>query len=89
MTKYEQEKAQTAARAQHEHNIFEIRTAIEEAKNLLAVIPRRDFESLREWQTAKRELSRLYAFLKDEEKAYKATFEDEEVANEVFTKLGL
>ena len=89
MTKYERAKAMEEARAKHESNIKELTEKMSEAKHLLAAIPNKGFDNSRERLTVKEEIRKIADFLADEKAAYKATFEDEETANSVISKLGI
>ena len=89
MTKYEHEKAMMQEREKRKQNISELRKKLDDAKLLLSVINGKDFESIQEKHIVRGEVARLSVFLADEEKAFKATFEDEETANQVLVKLGL
>ena len=89
MTKYELEQQRQAERVLRQHNIEQLRERLEDARNLLASIPDDGYNTVVEKRIVRAEISKLSDFLIDEERAYKATFEDEDKANDVLNKMGL
>ena len=89
MTKYEREKLLAKERVIRQANINEIRSKLDEARNILACIPDESFDTFQEKRTVRAEIRKLSDFLADEERALKATYEDEATAQDVVNKLTL
>ena len=89
MTKYEREKLLAKERVIRQANINEIRSKLDEARNILACIPDESFDTFQEQRTVRAEIRKLSDFLADEERALKATYEDEATAQDVVDKLSL
>ena len=89
LTKYEKDIAARNERAYRELNITKLKEQIKNARDILAVIPLDGWQTDRERQTVQAEIKRLSDFIEDEERAYKATFEDEQQAEEAIKKMML
>lgn len=89
MTKYEREKLLAKERVIRQANINEIRSKLDEARNVLASIPNDGFITFQEQRTVRAEIRKLSDFLADEERALKATYEDEATAQDIVNKLSL
>ena len=87
LTKYDKEQEALKERAYRQLNIDTLKKQLDKAKILLSVIPRDGWQTNRERQTVQAEIRRLSSFIEDEERAYKATFEDEATAQDVVNKL--
>ena len=74
MTKYDQEIAARNERAYRKLNIETLQKQLDQAKNVLAVIPRDGWQSQQERQTVQAEIRRLTEYIEDEKRAYDATF---------------
>lgn len=89
MTKYEREQLLARERIIRMANIKDLRDQLDEARNLLASIPSEGFDTFQEQRTVRAEIRKLSDFLADEERALKATYEDEATAQDIVDKLTL
>ena len=89
MTRYEREKLLAKERVIRQANINEIRSKLDEARNVLASIPNDGFITFQEKRAVRAEIRKLSDFLADEERALKATYEDEATAQDIVDKLSL
>lgn len=80
MTKYEKEKEMIERREQIRSNIKELQDKMNDARVLFSVIPTEDF---REREIVKSEINKLSSYLDDEQRAYNATFSDDETAERI------
>lgn len=87
MTKYEREQLLAKERVIRKANIKELREQLDEARNLLASIPNNGFDTFMEQRTVRAEIRKLLDFIADEERALKATYEDEATAQSIVDKL--
>ncbi|MBR5102932.1 MAG: hypothetical protein IK092_07390 [Muribaculaceae bacterium] len=89
MTKYDQEIQRQGERVLRKHNIEQLQARLDDARHLLASIPDDGYNTVREKRVVRAEIRKLTEFLIDEERAYKATFEDEGKAGDIILKMGL
>lgn len=89
MTKYDLEIQRQGERVLRKNNIEQLQERLEDARNLLASIPDDGLNTINEKRIVRAEIRKLSDFLIDEERAYKATFEDEAAADVIASKMGL
>ena len=82
LSKYQQELLNEEKRVKHTTNILILKGKLKEARLCLAVMGNDpDYDSVMERKLVRAEIDKLADFLEDEMAAYKATFEDEGIAN--------
>lgn len=89
-TKLDRQREQMAERAKRAENIASLNRQIDEARNILAVIPTNaGLESEQERRVVMTQINALTELLEDEKIAYNEALADEQTANAIVEKMGL
>jgi len=75
VTLYDLQKQNEEEREKRSANLRELKSKLQEAKNVLSVIPNNGIENEQERRCVKAQIRDLNKLIDDEEKAYKVTFE--------------
>ena len=89
-TKLDRQREQMAERDKRAENIASLNRQIDEARNILAVIPTNaGLESEQERRVVMTQINALTELLEDEKIAYNEALADEQTANAIVEKMGL
>lgn len=91
ITKLDRKREQMAEREVRKKNLESLNRELQEARNLLAVIPaaKSSYEAAQERRIVAAHIRELSDLAADEKRAYDATFEDEQTAADVVARMGL
>ncbi len=90
VTKLDRQREQMAERVRRAENISSLNRQIDEARNILAVIPTNaGLENEQERRVVITQINTLTELLEDEKRAYNEALVDEQTVNAVIDKMGL